>query len=244
MYRSDIYLQSSHFPRVRDEHNLSLQASTSYLVKCMLGELFGDEGPHRWRMGEPSELTKVSAYTPSPISEMQSHAQIVAPPAKYDACDWERSASKPVPQYPTGQYTYVTRVCPAVQKSSAGSGMTLEGETFEWRAGSELDVFLSEIAKENNPESREYVYTKWLRDQFAMDQHQWGAKIRSARVDAWTLADMTVTTGGTRHLRRPDVRMSGVLEVTDPEQFGAFLKQGVGKMKAFGYGMVDIINIA
>lgn len=242
MYRSDIYLQSSHFPVVRKEHGLGIQASTSYLVKCMLGELFGDKKPLIWRMSDQGALTKVSAYTSLPVPELQSHAQVVAPPAKYAACNWERSASKPVPHY-DGLYIYETRVCPAVQKSSSGSGTTLEGETFSWSAGSELDVFLSEIGKGNDPVDRESVYAKWLRDQFAMDQHDWGAVIRSARVDRWTLTDTTVTTGGTTHIRRPDATLSGRIEIRDSGSFRSFLGQGVGKLKAFGFGMIDIVDV-
>ena len=243
MHRTDLYLRASHLPQVRDEHGLSIRASTSYLVKCWLGELFGEEKPSSWRMQEQGELVKVSAYTGIDADALQAHAQVVAPPSKYSACEWDRAASKPVPSY-EGLYVYRIHACPAVQKSSGGSGRTLDDKTFTWSAGDELDVFLSEIAKGNEQDSRETIYTKWLRDQFKMDQHDWGAKIRSARVDQWRLSTTTVRTGGVRHIKRPEVLFSGRIDVHDPECFARTLARGLGKLKAFGHGMIDIVDVA
>ena len=39
-------------------------------------------------------------------------------------------------------------------------------------------------------------------------------------------------------LRKPDVTMQGALTVRDPPQFDALLRRGVGRHRAFGFGML------
>jgi CRISPR system Cascade subunit CasE len=243
MHKTRLYLDSSHLPIIREDHSLSVAASTSYLVKCLLGEIFREKKPIRWRMDAPDgQWIPVLAYTPVSANELQEYAQIASPPELYQACRWERCASKPVPTYPEGTYKYLARVCPAVQKSSGGSCETSNGDVAEWNSGDEIDVFLSEISKGSTPPSREHAYAKWLHDQFAMDAHDWGATIDSAQTTSWSIEKTTVTSGGVRHLERPDARIAGILEVTDPNAFRSFLAQGVGKLKAFGYGLVDVLE--
>ena len=38
--------------------------------------------------------------------------------------------------------------------------------------------------------------------------------------------------------RRPDVTFRGTLQVTDPDRFHALLARGVGRHRAFGFGML------
>ena len=45
--------------------------------------------------------------------------------------------------------------------------------------------------------------------------------------------------GGQRGLSPgPDVLIRGILQVADPQQFGQLLAQGIGRFRAYGYGML------
>ena len=80
-------------------------------------------------------------------------------------------------------------------------------------------------------ETREAIYGKWLAERFG------GA----ARIEKCRLA----TFNRSRTLRGdglgpegPDATLHGVLNVTKPEQFQELLRKGVGRHKAFGFGML------
>lgn len=40
--------------------------------------------------------------------------------------------------------------------------------------------------------------------------------------------------------QRPDVTLSGRLQITDPSPFETVLRSGIGQHKSFGYGMLKI----
>ena len=108
-------------------------------------------------------------------------------------------------------------------------------------AGSELDAFLSE-ALHRHPDirdgmaaserSREAVYTDWLAERLApaaeVDRHD----TRLARFHRTQVAR------GDRTHEGPDATLHGTLTVTQPDAFGRLLAHGVGRHRAFGYGML------
>ena len=110
-----------------------------------------------------------------------------------------------------------------------------------FRNGCELDAFLSEALhrypgnREGMAEgkrSREAVYLDWLAERLAC----------AAEVDRQTTRMVrfhrTRVARGERAHEGPDATIHGTLTVTQPDAFGHLLARGVGRHRAFGYGML------
>ncbi len=236
------------------------QTDTNYLVHCALGELFGDDAPKPFFVDddprtvaetaeESGRHVRVLGYTSADGEALHEAAKLGASPTVYDVCNWDRVAAKPMPELFSEGTTlrFELRACPVVRKSSAGSGEAQNGETRSWDAGEELDAFLSR-AWENPDEdlSREDVYRDWLVRQCEI---RGGAEVEGGSVGMtrFSIERMTrrVSANGngerTAHtLKRPDVTLTGRLTVTDSDAFRDLLRRGLGRHKAFGYGMLKV----
>lgn len=220
--------------------------STNYLVHCALGELFGDQAPKPFSVQDaPRQLgesagrgVRVLGYTRVEDAALHERAQLSTPPALYDGCDWDALATKPMPQsFPEEtRLRFELRACPVVRKSSGGP---------KWNAGQELDAFLSHVWELDDPEkdvAREDVYRDWLARQF--DQRG-GAEPHAIGMERFSIERMTRrshdSSGRTVHtIQRPDVTLTGTLEVTDSGAFTDLLRSGIGRHKSFGYGMLKV----
>lgn len=105
----------------------------------------------------------------------------------------------------------------------------------------EVDAFLS--AAKRMPDavlSRETVYTDWLKRQFesVADLHE----IRMTEFSLSTVVRRVATQAESgRHKRPvqgPDAVFSGVLDVRDSSAFTALVARGIGRHRAFGFGML------
>src|SRR5262249_3259137 len=101
----------------------------------------------------------------------------------------------------------------------------------------EVDAFL--VSPQGS--SRGEVYAAWLRRHMA----EGGAELERAHLKAFRLTRVTrrgrAAANGTRALHQqmgPDATFSGVLTVRDPEAFGGLLARGIGRHRAFGFGML------
>lgn len=114
----------------------------------------------------------------------------------------------------------------------------------EGKTGRERDAFLVAVEKAGSSEiNRSEVYVQWLRELLA---RQGGAKLVDASVTRYQLLGVTRKTqrGGTddaRHSRviiGPDAVLMGNLRVADPQAFSQLLAGGVGRHRAFGFGLL------
>ena len=100
----------------------------------------------------------------------------------------------------------------------------------------ECDVFLSALEEKAAAESglidRQSVYATWFEGQIP----EAAAKVRTVSISAMTQTQ--VYRKGAPSINGPDVTFSGLLEVADPEQFAKFLARGIGRHRAFGFGML------
>ena len=107
------------------------------------------------------------------------------------------------------------------------------------RPGKECDAFLWEAIKHSDKggmkRTREQVYADWLSGQF---------KCRGASLDLENTRLVSfqrtraVRKLHRRHSEGPDAVMQGNLTVTDPAKFADMLAHGVGRHRAYGYGML------
>ncbi len=211
------------------------EADLGYLTHCMLGELFGDEAPKPFHLESGAgRAVTVLGYSAQPANILLARASsygrergtVLAPPD---------IASKPLPAFFTaGQVlSFKVRICPVVRMSSSGP---------KNRKGAEVDAFLRrcrQVADPSQPVDREDVYRQWLQGEV---QRQGGCRLLVSRMSAFGIEKMTRRTQGekrvARGMQRPDATFEGLLEVTDGERFLALLSRGLGRHRAFGFGML------
>lgn len=225
------------------------QTDTGYLTHCALGELFGDDAPKPFSIesaGSNGENVRVLGYTTANADTLQTNAQLDASPTVYEICDWDELAAKPMPEtFPEGMaLQFELRACPVVRKASAGKGVNQNGDERTWEEGDELDAFLAEAwtRPEDDELNREQVYREWLARQFDI---RGGAEVDSDAVamTRFSIERMTRRNGPDRTpdtIKRPDVTLTGTLQVTDGDAFVDLLRSGLGRHKSFGYGMMKV----
>lgn len=221
--------------------------SNNYLVHCGISELFQEQAPKPFYVEDnhrtmahyngKDRFIRVLGYSALDKNSLQNLARGFASPAVYEICDWDRTASKPMPdQFPDGmRIGFELRACPVVRKASAGP---------KWREGQELDVFLSkvwELDDDSVPVDREETYAKWLTEYFDRDG---SAKIMDVGMKQFSIARMSRRTHSknrkVKTIQRPDVTLTGTMEIKDGESFKALLKRGIGRHKSFGFGMLKV----
>ena len=217
-------------------HRLPSQDDLGYVLHAGLAAMFGELSPATFAIERSeSHWLRVLAYSERSLAELHAQAQTFADPEAYRLCDWERAVDKPMPAtWREGQRLgFQVRVCPTVRVAKAGP---------HHRAGAEIDAFLAaarRIPDEPRPE-REAVYRTWLRDALARSE---GASLERASLAQFHLETLLRRTQGKDRtarprLRKPDVTLQGALTVTDPGRFDALLRRGVGRHRAFGFGML------
>ena len=120
-------------------------------------------------------------------------------------------------------------------------GSNLAGPEATIRIGSEIDAFLLEALREFPKErdgmskqgrSREEVYFDWLAERLAPAAALDRSTSRLVRFLRMRAARKKRDSEG------PDATVHGVLTVSDPEGFPALVARGVGRHRAYGYGML------
>lgn len=205
-----------------------------YVLHCQLKELFGDDAPCPFLVGDDrGRRVTVLAYSARTRDELLEHAARFADPGICAACDLEALSEKRMPAtWPTGlRCGFEVRAAPIVR---------LSNDLAHYRKGAEVDAFLVQCARApGRPVDREAVYRAWLGAEL---ERRGGARLLSAQVKAFQRDRLLRRTQGedrrVRTLERPDVRFSGCLEVTDGAAFQALLGRGIGRHRAFGFGML------
>ena len=226
---------------------LQSQGDLGYALHGLWKAVFGDLAPQPFRYLDADQ--GLLAYTAMSPAELQQRAALADP----EACaalglgataDHAGYSLRPFPsRWPSGHVLgFEVRVRPIIREGKTGS-----------KAGKERDAFLAAVEKsQGDPVDRAEVYRQWLRDQLARRQTvagepwQGGAEILEARLDRFQLLDVmrqTQRAGADDQRKRlavsgPDAVLSGRLRVADPEAFACLLKRGVGRHRAFGFGLL------
>lgn len=237
------------------------EADLGYFVHCALGELFGDAIPSPFTVEEHDGVLTVLAYTERSLDELTTTAQQRstakdAAPVLASLAANAQFAIKPMPsEWKRGaRYTYSVLTCPIVRNHSGA----LSGERSR-----EEDAFLSACRAQNErdgviasddrhaprwktPVDRASVYGEWLRAQVA--RHGGDTVLDSVSLTSFTLDRLTRRTthvdGEPRSKRvakqsqRPRALLEGTLTVGDPAAFARLVARGVGRHRAFGFGML------
>ena len=217
-----------HLPRYKNDKG--------YLVHCLLKILFGDDAPQPFFIeNDYGRRMTVLGYTSTNPDELKHEASATADPEIYNIVDWKGLSSKEMPaSWATGQrYGFQVRACPVIRKASAGPN---------FKKGAEVDVFLDACWQAKNDGEnvdREEVYVNWLRKQLI--QHG-EVELVSAGMLAFKRSPLLRRNHQPKRTShfcdRPDVLITGTLQVGDEVAFRQLLKRGIGRHRSFGFGMI------
>jgi CRISPR system Cascade subunit CasE len=219
-----------------------------YLWHRALRDAFGTVAPQPFRIldsgGEPARLL---GYGPADDDRLREALALAAPDLdRVFPPVHIRSKTLPLPFGAGRRLAFETRICPIV-RSKSGDGTRQR----------ELDAFVHHaLSLEDQPRpEREPVYRAWLAARLAAG----GCRLVAARMTSFRLGPLVrrrhaspgartatedgparrlLATGRRAASRRPEVVCDRVLEVTDSEAFARLLARGVGRHRAFGFGML------
>jgi CRISPR system Cascade subunit CasE len=214
---------------------LDSQGDLGYALHALLRAAFGDQAPQPFRyMNTEQGLLAFSRLSAPELARLAAMADVDVSAALGlgQAQDYAglRSRAFPLQWTPGHLLGFEVRVRPIIR----------EGKT-----GRERDAFLSAIDKTGDGQllDRSEVYVQWLRELF---KRQGGAELVSAKVTSYQQlgvtrkshkgADDNARQG--RLVRGPDAVLAGQLRVKDSSAFAKLLAGGIGRHKAFGFGLL------
>lgn len=220
-----------------------------YVLHALLSGVFGKSVLQPFRTFRPSSASEATLYAYSDIDEtaLRSIALAMAPPDYLDVLDLDKLRTKPLPTpFPTGyRLGFDIRVRPV--RRLARDLPDSQSSAKLIRKGSEIDAYRLEMLR-RSPEgwrgtkmsateaapkvSRERIYGQWLAERLA------GAA--DVETDSCRLAAFRrqrVTRGDGLGPEGPDAVLHGECIVRDAEEFSARIRRGVGRHRAYGYGM-------
>lgn len=227
----------------------------SYAAHAFLAETFGPGvlQPFRLQEGEAAggRAPLLYGYSDRDAGQLAELGQLYADPAVLSALGLSAHPpeSKPMPErFAAGQRLgFELRARPVVRSRREADG----GRTRE------RDAFLAALPAERPMGgaapglSREAVYRSWLAErlgtaaQLAQRPQADGGSLPWAELSALRRSrvlrrSQPDAAGGRvpRVVEGPDVTFRGLLEIADPEAFRTLLRKGVGRHRAFGFGML------
>ncbi len=213
---------------------LSGQGGTDegYILHALLFALFGAAAPKPFTLQRKGQHISLLAYAAHPRNTFEETARLHAEADVYEAVNWDAAASKPMPdKFAPGQcLNFSVRVLPMAR---AGRQHAV------FRAGAEVDTFLlkAEADRAAPKPDRGVVYGNWLKERLTRG----GVEVTATRVVRQQRSTLLrKRADGTRHIsyQQPDIDIAGTLIVRDPAAFRASLVRGIGRHRAFGYGML------
>lgn len=224
-----------------DERRLGLFAAAQrrldddegYLFHAVLAALFGPDAPKPFTVtAQPGGGRAILAYARLDQPALSELARLQAPPEAYAVIDWTGAASKPMPAafHVDQVLAFTVRVLPTVRTGKHHP---------VFRPGAEVDAFLAQAESNRDAPKpdRDTVYLAWLEAR-CVDS---GAALVAARITGRRRRTLVrKAADGTRQALRqhPDLDIAGTLVVRNPDLFRAFLARGLGRHRAFGFGML------
>jgi CRISPR system Cascade subunit CasE len=205
------------------EHGIRQEDETlGYTLHAWLTALFGEAAPKPFRYFERRQ--EVLAYAPVDAQSLLMIAEERGSLAALAALDTENAASKPMPtQWRAGQRVHLeVLTCPVSRKDAE-----------------EKDVYLRALDRQDDATpSRPEVYRQWF-------ARQWQEAVALEQVELLGMSARArllrrARRGGNRLLsiERPQALFAAEAVIREPARFADYLARGIGRHRAFGYGMV------
>lgn len=215
-----------HAPRLlrfAKEHGINQEDETlGYILHAWFANLFGEWAPKPFRYLE--RRGEVLGYARVPAADLLTHAQSFSSPQAWAALDAEGVASKPMPvEWHDGQRLRLeVLACPVSRKDDE-----------------EKDVYLRALDRTGaDAPPRAEVYRQWFAS-------QWGEALSFQHVELIGMSARSrllrrARNGGNRlrTVERPQALFGADAVVLDGTRFAERLARGIGRHRAFGFGMV------
>jgi CRISPR system Cascade subunit CasE len=212
------------------------QEDEGYGWHALFTAAFGkDLAPKPFRvLARRGRSTQVLAYAQADAAALRARASDFADPKVIAALSVDTLASKLMPTFVEGRRLgFSARLRPTVRTDREGD-----------RARSrELDVFVAAklAVTPGQALDKASIYAEWARNR--LDQA--GVDVESLRIDGLESSDVVRRgrdrANGSRPLARIPghaVTVAGTLRIADAHGFAALLARGLGRHRAFGYGML------
>lgn len=207
----------------------------------LLDETFGRSvlKPFRVMAAPRARSATLFGYSDRPGDALRVGAATVATPGAIEVLDLGamRSVPRPASAWREGQRLgFDLRARPVIRLARA-----LDGPGGRLGKGAEVDAFLAEALSEHAGDrsgmaraerSREAVYLDWLAHRLTGVANLDRGATRLARFQR-----LRAMRGG-KPVEGPEAIIHGTLTVTDPAAFADRLARGVGRHRAYGYGML------
>ncbi len=203
-----------------------------HAMHCLLTECFGDLAPKPFRLITPRDgpAACLYGYGLAVADELRESAAICADPLQHRIIPAGGIHSKAMPdEFPDGKRLgFEVRLRPVIRKARGSGREEAEVDAFQARA----EGFPSQAM----PFTRERIYAEWLAARLA------GKAGAALDLESVKLVSFQRTRAYRRLRARqsegPDAVMRGVLTITGPAAFAGALRQGIGRHRSYGYGML------
>ena len=228
MVRAEINVREFHrwmgIKRLRDP---------DHAIHCLLKECFGELAPKPFRLIMPrGGLSGVLyGYGQAGVDALRESAAVCGDPLQSRVIPEDKLDSKPMPSAWKSNKSlgFEVRIRPIIRRPRVDAN----------RPPREWDVFQAEaeqFPKGGMKRSREEVYAEWLSAQL---DRSGGATLDLERTKLVSFQRVRgFRKQNARHSEGPDAVMRGVLTITDPTEFTSLLARGIGRHRAYGYGML------
>ncbi|MXW14969.1 MAG: type I-E CRISPR-associated protein Cas6/Cse3/CasE [Rhodothermaceae bacterium] len=214
-----------------------------YALHKLLSETFGVRilQPFRFFSSSRGKQGSIYAYSNSGADELLNLAQTYALPEVFEILELEKLRSKQMPfQYEENQRLgFDIRLRPTRRsrlKFDTMSGNRSGGQL----SRSEIDAYAWEhIHPGSNRQgsvskqeiTRESVYHKWLSDRLGPVASLQACSLHAFRRSKVIRGQSSLSEG-------PDAILHGTLNILDVRRFQGLLENGIGRHRAYGYGMI------
>ena len=203
-----------------------------HAMHCLLVESFGELAPRPFRVMTPrgGQRGCLYGYGGADADALRDAAATFACPIQASVIPAATLQSKPMPsEWQTDKRLgFEVRIRPTRRLTRP------IGDTGKCHVA-ERDAFLMQALDETTEtRSREAVYQDWLSERLVRCG---GATLESATLQSFQRT-RAVRKQRARYSEGPDALMRGNLVVTDGDAFADLLSTGVGRHRAYGYGML------
>ncbi|MBF0175489.1 MAG: type I-E CRISPR-associated protein Cas6/Cse3/CasE [Magnetococcales bacterium] len=219
------------FQTLPDAH-ARISSDDGYRLHALLVGLFGEASPKPFWFRQSGRQVEVLGYANQDAGALMDQARLFGAPALVTELEGHLHA-KPVPTIPVGQRLgFQVNVLPTVRTCNR----------FVQRKGAEMDAWLaaSLAHEEGSPAlDRGVVYMNWFR---AAMERQGGMRLETISLHAMRGVQLARRRRDRSFARveQREVVFHGTLETTDAELFRALLRRGMGRHRAFGFGMLRL----
>jgi CRISPR system Cascade subunit CasE len=209
-----------------------------YTLHCFFTELFGPNfSPKPFSAQEANGvMLPILAYTCFTKDELEQQAQKFSTQELLQMVDWNNFSVKAMPnKWVTGHtLAFEVRVCPVERKSNTDQNVR--------QKGAEIDVYLGHVWKHGKDIDRGTIYEKWTKDimEKAQPDKKSAMKIHEIKTKGFRRVKFIRRDRNRRAniKERPEAFIGGVLEIIDSDAFTELLTKGIGRHRAFGFGML------